>query len=325
MEKVRTALIGCGKVGHTHAGAFAALDESEFVAVCDNNRARAEEFAAQYSVAAYTDIGEMVADARVDAVSVCTPHPLHAPLGIQSAAAGAHVLLEKPMASNLKDCDDMLDAADTAGIKLGIVSQRRLYEPVWRIREAIDAGKIGTPVLGTVLMLGWRDKDYYDSDPWRGTWDGEGGGVLVNQAPHQLDILQWFMGPIDELVGYWENLNHPYIEVEDTAIAMLRFKNGGLGNILVSNSQKPGIYGKVHVHGANGASVGVQTDGGAMFIAGMSSVLEPPILDFLQAIVEDRAPMVDGVEGRKAVEIIEAIYRSQRDGEAIKWPLAAEE
>ena len=107
----------------------------------------------------------------------------------------------------------------------------------------------------------------------------EGGGVLVNQAPHQLDILLWYMGEIDEVYGQWKNLNHPYIEVEDTAVAIVKFKNGGIGNIIVSNSEKPGIYGKVHVHGENGASVGVQTDGGAMFIAGMSNILEPPVND----------------------------------------------
>jgi predicted dehydrogenase len=170
------------------------------------------------------------------------------------------------------------------------------------------------------------------------------------------------MGPIDELYGYWDNLNHPYIEVEDTAVAVLRFKNGALGSIVVSNSQKPGIYAKVHVHGEDGSSVGVQTDGGAMFIAGMSSVLEPPIndlwtvpgeehlltqwqaedrttfealnaathyhllqdQDFLQAILNDREPMVTGVEGRRTVELFTAIYRSQRDRQPIRFPLDAE-
>jgi predicted dehydrogenase len=210
-------------------------------------------------------------------------------------------------------------------------------------------------------MLGWRDEAYYRSDPWRGKWKEEGGGVLVNQSPHQLDLLQWFMGPIDELFGYWDNLNHPDIEVEDTAVAVLRFKSGGLGSIVVSNSQKPGIYGKVHVHGESGASVGVQTDGGAMFIAGLSEILDPPIndlwtvpgeeqilarwqaedrvafeaidatrhyhrlqdQDFLQAILQDREPTVTGIEGRKAVELFTAIYRSQRDRRPVTFPLDA--
>jgi predicted dehydrogenase len=211
-------------------------------------------------------------------------------------------------------------------------------------------------------MLGWRDKNYYDSDEWRGTWDMEGGGVLVNQAPHQLDILLWYMGEVDEVIGCWNNLNHPFIEVEDTALAIIRFKSGAMGNIIVSNSQKPGIYGKVHIHGKNGASVGVQTDSGAMFIAGMTGITEPPendiwsipgeenlpdiwkeedksffsgidptvyfmkcqIEDFRDAILENREPMVNGNFGRKTVELFSAIYRSQRDHKWIKFPLMPE-
>ena len=187
--------------------------------------------------------------------------------------------------------------------------------------------------------------------------------MLVNQAPHQIDLLQWFMGgEIEELYGLWKNMNHPYIEVEDTAIALLKFRGGGVANIVVSNSQKPGIYGKVHIHGSNGASAGVQTDGGAMFIAGMSNILEPPVNDlwtvpgeeamlekwvkedsdlfnsvdpteyyirlqneeFFRSVIENRDPLVSGAEGRKTVEIFTAIYRSQRDNCPISWPLKHE-
>jgi predicted dehydrogenase len=362
-EKIRTGLVGCGKVGQTHAQALSTLPESELVAVCDASPARASAFVERYHVAGYTDVREMVAAQKVQAVVICTPHPMHAAPAIQAAGAGVHLLVEKPMAASLKDCDAMLAAARAAGVKLGIISQRRLYSPVQRVKAAIDEGKIGRPLLGMVTMLGWRDEVYYRADAWRGTWSGEGGGVLVNQSPHQLDLLQWFMGPIDELFGYWGNLNHPYIEVEDTALAVLRFKNGGVGSIVVSNSQKPGLYGKVHVHGENGSSVGVQTDGGAMFIAGMSTVLEPPIndlwtvpgeeqllagwqaqdqalfntidptsyyhtlqdQDFLRSILEDRQPLMPGAEGRKVVEISTAIYRSQRDRKPVKFPLDGEQ
>ena len=362
MNKVRTGLVGYGKVAHTHAEALQALPESELVAVCGRNIERVGAFAKQYDIEPYTDLRAMIAGEGVEAIIVCTPHPAHADPVTVATEAGVHALVEKPLASSLKDCDAMIAAARSGDVKLGMISQRRLYEPVQRVKAAIDTGKIGAPILGTVVMLGWRDEAYYRSDPWRGKWDAEGGGVLVNQAPHQLDLLQWFMGPIDELFGYWDNLNHPYIEVEDTAVAVLRFKNGGIGSILVSNSQKPGIYGKVHIHGANGASVGVQTDGGAMFIAGMTSVLEPPINDLwtvpgeehlleqwqaedratfeaidatkhyhfvqvqdcMRAIREDRDPMVTGEQGRKAVELFTAIYRSQRDRRPVKFPLAAE-
>jgi UDP-N-acetyl-2-amino-2-deoxyglucuronate dehydrogenase len=362
MNVVRTALVGCGKVGHTHAWALSTLPESQFVAACGRDLARTQAFAGQYGVRAYTDVREMVKQAGVEAVVICTPHPAHAAPAVAAMEAGAHALVEKPLAASLKDCDAMIAAAKKAGLKLGAICQRRLYEPVRRVKAAIEAGKIGRPVLGQVVMLGWRDQAYYELDPWRGKWDLEGGGVLVNQSPHQLDLLQWFMGPIDELVGYWDNLNHPYVEVEDTAVAILRFQNGALGSIVVSNSQKPGLYGRVHVHGENGASVGVQTDGGAMFIAGQTAVLEPPIddlwtvpgeehllarwqeedratfervdatrhyhllqdQDFLQAILQDREPMVTGVEGRKTVEIFTAIYRSQRDRRPVRFPLDAE-
>src|SRR5207237_6637000 len=193
-------------------------------------------------------------------VIIGTPHPLHAAPAILAAEAGVHVLVEKPLAANLADCDAMLAATKRSGVTLGVISQRRFYEPVRRMRAAIDAGKIGTPALGVFLQYSWRDAAYYRSDPWRGRWDTEGGGVLVNQSPHQLDILLWLLGPAAEVSGQWANVNHPGVKVEDTAVASIRFANGGLGSIAASVAQKPGIYTKVHVHGSSGASVGVETD-----------------------------------------------------------------
>lgn len=362
MARVRTALIGCGKVGRIHAAALSSLPESELVAVCDRSRERAEAFAADYGARPFDDVDVLLHESGCEAVVIGTPHPLHAEPALLAAQAGVHVLVEKPLAASLADCDRMLAAAEQVGVKLGVISQRRLYEPVQRMKRAIDAGKIGRPVLGTFLMHSWRDEAYYRSDPWRGKWDTEGGGVLVNQSPHMLDILQWLMGDIAEISGYWGNLNHPYIEVEDTAVATIRFRDGGLGAIIASLSQKPGIYTKIHIHGSNGASVGVQTDTGATFVAGMSGIPEPPfndvwtipgeealleqfqaqdrrrfqqidatshyhrlqIQDFLQAILNDRPPLVTGAEGRKVVEMFTAIYRSSAEGRAIPLPLSHE-
>ena len=362
MEKLKTAVIGCGKAADLHAQALANLKESDFRAVCSRSQTKAENFGRKYGVKSYSNLEQMIENEKLDAVIVCTPHPFHFEPTVRASRLGVNVLVEKPLASSLQDCDAMIKAARNANIKLGTVSQRRFYPPCQRIRRAIDDGKIGKPVLATVYMLGWRDKKYYESDPWRGTWDAEGGGVLVNQAPHQLDLLQWYMGPIDELFGCWGNLNHPYIEVEDTAVAVIRFKNGGIGSILVSNSQNPALFGKVMIHGDNGASVGVQTDGGAMFIAGVSDITKPPvndywtipgeehllkkwqkedseffnsinavqyyhrlqIQDFLLAILEGRAPLVTAEEGRKTVEIFTAVYRSQRDAKPVKFPLNPE-
>jgi UDP-N-acetyl-2-amino-2-deoxyglucuronate dehydrogenase len=361
MKRLRTGVIGCGKVSHTHAKALWELKQSEFAAVYSRSADKAAAFAGQYGAKGYTDLDGMLKE--IEAVVVCTPHPFHAAPTVRALEAGVHVLVEKPLAASLQDCDAMIAAAAKSGCTLATVSQRRFYTPVQRVRKAIDEGKIGTPILGMVTMLGWRDEPYYRSDPWRGSWKMEGGGVLVNQAPHQIDLLQWFMGPVAEVYGCWDNLNHPYIEVEDTAIAVIRFANGALGNIVVSNSQKPGLYGKVHVHGSSGASVGVQTDGGAMFVAGMSPVLEPPLNDlwtvpgeesllerwtgedteffqtidaasyyhrlqieeFLKAILEDRQPLVSGEEGRKTVELFTAIYRSNRDRRPVSFPLQPEQ
>lgn len=361
-EPVLTVLVGCGKVGHTHAQALKTLPGSNFVAVCDASLERAEAFAAAYGVRVYSDLESMLTETKARLLCVCTPHPLHATQICESARQGVNVLTEKPLAPDLQGCDDAIDACRQNGIKLGVISQRRLYPPVVRMWEAIRQGKIGAPILATLTVMGWRSAEYYLMDSWRGKWQSEGGGVLVNQTVHQLDVFQWLMGPVDELYGYWDNFNHTTIEVEDTAIAVVRFKSGAIGQILVSNSQKPGFYGKIHVHGANGASVGAQTEGGSPFVAGVTSVVEPPfndiwtvpgeedllpgwqeqdrrlaetvdtmsyyhtmqIQDMLAAIKEDRPPMVTGEEGRKSVEIFTAIYRSQRDHLPVKFPLEPE-
>lgn len=362
MPKLRTAIIGCGKVTDLHAAALANLAESEFRAVAHATHKKDSKYGDRYGVKTYSDMQEMIASEKINMVTICTPHPYHIQPVLKAVEMGVHVLVEKPLASSLADCDAMIEAAERHNVKLGTICQRRFYAPCQRIRRAIDDGKIGEPILGTVYMLGWRDKGYYDSDPWRGSWKGEGGGVLVNQAPHQLDLLQWYMGEIDELYGCWGNLNHSYIEVEDTAVAVIKFKSGAMGNIVVSNSQNPALFGKVMIHGDSGASVGVQTDGGAMFIAGMSSITEPPvndfwtvpgeenkleewqkedsdffnsidatkyyhqlqIKDFIQSVIEGRESLVTAEDGRRTVEIFTAIYRSQRDKIPVKFPLSSE-
>ena len=253
-KSIRFALITYGKVARLHARALRSMPGAKLVAVYGRDPAKRAAFAAEFGIHAYDGIAEMIAGSDVDVVIVASPHPQHKEHAIAALQAGAHVLVEKPMAILVEDCDEMIAAATRAGRLLSVICQRRWYPSVQRLRRAIDAGRLGTPALGQVIMLGWRDQAYYESDPWRGSWEHEGGGVLVNQAPHQLDLLQWLMGPAIEVSAYWDNLNHPYIEVEDTAVASLRFAGGALGSVLVSNSQKPGIYAKVHIHGRNGAS-----------------------------------------------------------------------
>ncbi|MHB8216276.1 MAG: Gfo/Idh/MocA family protein [Candidatus Sulfotelmatobacter sp.] len=357
-SRLKTAIVGCGKVAGTHALAYQALPNSELVSVCDISGDRAQAFARNLQVNAYTDLAEMLEREHVDVLSVCTQHTQHPAAVEMAAAAGVHVISEKPLAVDLASCDRAIAAARAAGIKLGVISQRRWYEPVQRMKEAIDAGKIGKPVLAIVNMLGWREPAYYRSDPWRGTWEGEGGGVVVSQAPHYLDLMSWFMGPAVELHGYWDNYNHPGIEVDDTVLASVRFKNGGMGSIVLSNSQRPGLWGKIHIHGSSGASVGAETDSGSPFISGVTEKMDPPfndiwtvpgeeqnlstwnredrsrswdvmthyhqvqLADFLSAVSEDREPSVDAEAGRRVVELFTAVYRSQRECSPQRLPLS---
>lgn len=362
MEPIRTAVIGCGKVGHFHARAFQQCPESELVACLGRDPEKTAAFARQYGIRPYTDPEAMVRETGVQAVSICTPHPAHAAIAVECCRLGLHIAVEKPLAATLEDCNAILKAAGENRVTGTTICQRRFYPPARRVKRAVEDGRLGRPILGTVDLLGWRDMAYYRSDPWRGTWRGEGGGVLINQAPHQIDLLLWYMGEADELYGMWDTLNHPELEVEDTAVAVLRFKSGALGSIVVSNSQNPALFGNVRIHGSNGASVGVQTDGGSMFIAGVTEITQPPVndlwtvpgeedrleryrredsdffnrvdsacyfhalqlRDFLRAVQEGRRPLVTLEDGRRTVELITAVYRSMRDGRPVKFPLLPE-
>ncbi|MDX9810581.1 MAG: Gfo/Idh/MocA family oxidoreductase [Sphaerochaetaceae bacterium] len=357
MEAIRFGLIGYGKVAQLHAKALSEATGARLISVCGRNKTRRDQFASAWNIASRDNVYEMVALDHVDAVIITSPHPQHRDHTLEALDAGCHVLVEKPMALREAECTEMIQAAQRSGKYLSVVSQRRWYPSSMRIIDAINAGKIGRPAIGMAIILGWRDEAYYQSDPWRGRWDTEGGGVCINQAPHQFDLLHWFMGPVERIQAEWENVNHPYIEVEDSAVASIRFANGALGSILVSNSQKPGIYAKVHVHGTSGASVGVQTDSGAMFIAGRSTIAEPPvndlwtipgeesllatfvkedtrffstidattyfftrqIEDFVRAVQTNTRPLVSGEDGRETVRIIEGIYRSGRTHQSVEY------
>lgn len=358
---LRTGVVGAGKIGRIHTHILATHEQSTLVAICSRRAESANALAETYHVRGFTNVVEMIEVTGIEALIVCTPHPIHAEVAVPALERGVHVLVEKPLAASLYDCDRMLAAARHSGAKLGVVSQRRWLPAAQRVKRAIEDGKIGHPILGVATLLGWRDEAYYQSDPWRGRWETEGGGVLINQAPHQLDLLLWYMGEVEQVFGWWGNFNHPYVEVEDTAVALVKFKSGAFGNIITSNSQRPGLYGKVHVHGTSGASVGVQTDGGSMFIAGSTTMLEPPFNDlwtivdetallntwrdddsaffrsidpvsyylrkqveeFLEAIRAGRHPAVTGEDGRRVVELFTAIYRSQKAGAPISFPIPA--
>jgi predicted dehydrogenase len=351
---VRFAILGPGKVARVHADALARIPDARLVAVSGRNIERAGVLAAGHGARVDEGLDATIERGGVDAVILCTPHPVHAEQAIAAARAGLHVVVEKPMALSVEDADAMIAAAREAVVVLSVVSQRRWYAPVRRVRDAIEGGRIGQPGLASVEVLGWRGADYYAMDAWRGTQEGEGGGVLVNQAVHQLDLLRWFLGPVAEVDAWTSNVNHPELEVEDTVVAAIRFVGGALASFVASNSQRPGLYANVHVHGRNGASVGVETDVGSSFVAGVT-LPSPPrndlwtipgeeaapdrwaeedaadlagvdpathhhelqLRDVVAAIRDRRPPAVDGAEGRATVELLEAIYRAARTGQRV--------
>ena len=354
---IRFGIVGPGLVAQLHAKALARIEDARLVAVAGSGPGsdRAARLAADHGAHASDGLEAMLRDEPLDAVIVCTPHPLHAEQAIAAARAGLHVVVEKPMALSSADCAAMIVAADAAGVVLSVISQRRWHPAVRRLKAAIDEGRIGVPGLATVEVLGWRSPEYYAMDAWRGTREGEGGGVLVNQAVHQLDLLCWFLGPVAEVDGWTANLNHPEIEVEDTAVAIARFASGAVASIVASNSQRPGLYGRIHVHGRTGASVGVETDAGSSFVAGVTLPSLPSndiwtipgedarrdqwaledatalagvdiethfhelqLRDVVAAIREGRPPAVDGRAGQAAVELMAAIDQASQTGERVQ-------
>lgn len=355
MADIRFGIVGPGKVAWLHATALARIAGVRLAAVAGRRRERAEALASPQDARVDESLEEMIDRGGVDAVIICTPHPLHREQAIAAAKAGLHTVVEKPMALSPTDCDAMIEAAAAAGVMLSVVSQRRWYAPVRRVKAAVEEGRIGQPGLATVEVLGWRGDEYYAMDDWRGTMAGEGGGVIVNQAAHQLDLVRWFLGPVAEVDGWTANLNHPGIDVEDTAVAMVRFVSGALASITLSNSQRPGLYARIHVHGRSGASVGVETDAGSSFVAGISAPSEPrndlwtipgeesaperwhaedraaqagvdreshhhelQLRDIVAAIRDGRPPAVGGHDGRAAVELMDAIYRAAASGGRVR-------
>jgi UDP-N-acetyl-2-amino-2-deoxyglucuronate dehydrogenase len=368
---MKAAVIGLG-VGRSHAEAYHQLPETELVAVCDQNEARLEPVAEQYGCQAYTDVDALLADRDVELVSVATPHPSHAELAIRALRAGKHVLVEKPMTINLAEADRMVAAAQETGRTLATVFQRRWWPAAMRVHRAIETGSIGRPMLGQCHLSMWRPMAYYERDAWRGRWDTEGGGVLVNQAIHAIDMFQWLMGgQAEEVVGRWSNLTHPAIEVEDNAAAVIRFTGGALGVLSATTSTRLS-QNSVVIHGSLGHSIGVTEEpegavgynhvwtvpgeedvakrslaehiGAGEYIY-VSGGLEPnaprdrqpcwptdyrfkqPVLpnyharqiqELVSAIQAGRKPLVDGIEGRKSVAILLAIYESQRSGQAVR-------
>ena len=344
---IRFAIVGCGRIAKRHAELLGTgqIKGATLVAVCDTVPERAQAYAERFKVPGFTRIEDLLARTDIDVVTVLTPSGMHADLAVQAARSGRHVVVEKPMALTLEDADRMIAAADAAGVRLFVVKQNRFNVPVVKAREALDAGRLGQLVLGTVRVRWCRDQKYYAQDAWRGTW-AQDGGVIANQASHHVDMLGWFMGPVESVHARSARALVD-IEAEDTAVATLKFRNGALGIVEATGATRPkDLEGSLSVLGSGGTvEIGgfavnairhwnfVEKSEGDAEVMERYSVNPPNVYGFghqayyehvVDCLSNGTPALVDGHEGRASLELVAALYESMASGREVTLPLKVE-
>ena len=248
-------IIGCGMISRFHARALQEIPAAKLVACCSSRFQAAQEFANEFNCRACTSVEEMVARDDVHVITICTPSGVHLEPALLAAAAGKHLLIEKPLEINLERCDRLIEACAKANVRLATIFPARFHESWRTLKRAIDSGRFGRLVLGSAYVKWYRTQQYYDQGNWRGTWELDGGGALMNQAIHTIDLLQWLMGPVDSVSAIIATLAHERIEVEDVAVASLRFRNGALGSIEATTASFPGMPKRIEIHGDSGSAI----------------------------------------------------------------------
>ncbi|MGW1984122.1 Gfo/Idh/MocA family protein [Streptomyces collinus] len=361
MSRLRFGVVGCGVIGGLHArvlSGYAPLAErARLVAVASPSPERARRLAEETGSEA-TDVAALLDRSDIDVISVCTPSGLHAELGLRALAAGKHVVVEKPVEVTAEAADQLIAGARQAGRALAVISQRR-FDPASRmLRSALDAGEFGTLTSGLVEVPLWRGQSYYDSGDWRGSRALDGGGALLNQGVHAVDLVQWLMGPVVEVAAHTALKGHHGIEVEDVVTASLRHAGGALTSLLATTAAYPGRTTRLTVHGDRGSAVidndeltwfhaaGPEDDTSAYGAYGAgnqaaerrpapvaeqrdaSGLLPSPhgdqLADFCDAVAEGRPPAVDGEEGRRALRTVLAVYEAARTGAVVQVAPAPE-
>jgi len=355
VAKTRTfgfGIIGCGMIANFHAKAVGDIRGARVVGGFDAVPAAADRFAAAQGCRAYHKLDEMLADPEIDVVTIGTPSGAHLEPAIAAARAGKHVIVEKPLEITLNRCDQIIRECEKNKVKLSAIFPSRFHRSSVEMRKAVEEGRFGRLTLGESYVKWFRTQAYYDSGAWRGTWELDGGGALMNQAIHSVDLLTWFMGPVVEITAHTGLLAHERIAVEDTAVATLKFKNGALGVIEASTAAYPGYLKRIEIHGSEGSAAMQEEDivawdfakkgrGDAAILKRMAESVstaggasDPSAIghhghteqfrDVLDAIKENRQPAVNGPEGRRSVEIILGIYKAAETGKTVKLPLASD-
>jgi predicted dehydrogenase len=341
---VGVGIVGTGLSATQHLTALRGVANGRAVAVASSSGERARAFAREWGIPrAYGSLAELVADAEVEALHGCTPPDRRLEVARAAAAAGKHVLLEKPMARTVAEADQIVAVCERAGIKLACMFQNRFTPLARSVKAAVDEGRLGRLLLATLSAKWYRTAAYYQETGWRGTAEREGGAVLINQAIHSIDLLRWICGPVRSVEGLTATTLHP-IEMEDVGLALLRFESGALGSIVATTVAYPGFADRLELHGSEGSLVLAQGEGrlewqlrgqeprveaaSSQVSRGAQDPAATPsgghiaqFEDFYAAIRTDRRPSIDGREARAALEIVEAIYRSSRAGRAVGLPL----
>jgi UDP-N-acetyl-2-amino-2-deoxyglucuronate dehydrogenase len=337
---IKFGLIGCGRIAKRHSELLGdgVIKGARLAAVCDSDVKRAELIGAKYRVPAYQDMDDMMRRAELDVAVVLTPSGLHAEHVLRIAKYGKHIIVEKPMSLTIGDADAMIEACDRNGVRLFVVKQNRFNVPVVKLREALEAGRFGKLVLGTVRVRWSRDQSYYDQDAWRGTWAMD-GGVLTNQASHHVDMLTWMMGEVESVFAKTTKALVD-IEAEDTAVVAVKFRNGALGIIEATTATRPkDLEGSISILGQGGTVViggfavnrmqtwnfvGQQPEDAE--VLERYSVNPPDVYGFghkayydhvVEALSSGKSHLIDGFEGRKSIELINAIYESAETGREV--------
>lgn len=335
MKKMKFAILGCGTIGDVHARAIMELDTAELFAVCDVNPDRAREYAAKYGVKAYSDYAKLLDEAEIDVVTICTPSGMHADQAIAALEKNKHVIVEKPMALNSTDAKRVCDTAEKSNKLLSVIFQTRYTEDIQYVKRVIDEKKLGTLVFCDLYMKYWRSPAYFEVSPWRGTFAMDGGGALMNQGIHGIDVMHYLFGAPKLLGAKVKTLVHN-IETEDTAVAAVEYPCGALGVIQASTSANPGFDRKIEIHGSRGYATIVDAHLEKLFIdgefvvnqkveasAGVSS--DPTKMshenhliqfkNFVNAVFGEEKLISTAHDGYAAVNFIENIYKLSKTTE----------
>ncbi|TCC55393.1 Gfo/Idh/MocA family oxidoreductase [Kribbella pittospori] len=323
--------MGAGVIGETHARLITSLPEgSELIAIVDVEAERAAALSGKYGGEPMTDLKQACARPDIDAVSICLPSGYHADNAITALEAGKHVIVEKPIDVSLAAADRLIDAEEQTGLTVAVISQRRFqYAPAF-MHQAVADGRLGRITTGLAESAFWRSQEYYDSGGWRGTVALDGGGALMNQGIHVVDLLLWMLGEPVEVQAYSDRLAHERIEVEDTVAATVRFRSGAIGSIVATTSAYPGRPVRLSVYGDRGSAVienddliafetaGAVPAGQASGTTSVADAHRDQYLDFIEAVRDGRAPAIGTRDARRALEVVLGSYESARTGRPVQ-------